>query len=73
MRPLAGQTRDIGDTRRLWAESQETARSGWNDPVRVRFDEHHARALTSELAGLSADIEQADDAFAAILSRLSAS
>jgi len=70
MRPLDNQERDTADTRRLWDENQEAARSSWSDPVRVRFDEHYARSLTSELAVLANDLKQANDAFQAILGSL---
>jgi len=70
MRPLDNQERDTADTRRLWDENQEAARSSWSDPVRGRFDEHYARSLTSELAVLANDLKQANDAFQAILGSL---
>lgn len=70
MRPLTNQRKDVSDTRGLWNTGQDATRKEWADPVRSRFDEHHARRLSSQLAALAADLERADLSFESILARL---
>ena len=70
MKPLANQGKDLADLSTYWAAAQQSTRGEWADPVRTRFDERHARAITEEISALRADISRADLSFESILNRL---